>query len=62
MKSKDEGRRMKDAYSGFVIKAAYACSDCACVDCGRFSDCDIRDKCSDCRPMVLLFCSERRDA
>lgn len=38
------------------------CGHCPCIDCAAFSDCDIRDKCSDCKPMVLLFCSERRDA
>jgi hypothetical protein len=33
------------------------CMDCACCGCAHL-DCDIRDKCSECRPMVLLFCSE----
>ena len=35
------------------------CEDCACIDCARFSGCDIRDKCEECRPMTLLYCSER---
>jgi hypothetical protein len=38
-------------------KGFVSCKDCACCGCAHL-DCDIRDKCSECRPMVLLFCSE----
>ena len=34
------------------------CFNCACIGCAHL-DCDIRDECEECRPMTLLYCSER---
>jgi hypothetical protein len=47
-----ELKNLLNAPEGFL-----SCKDCACIGCSHL-DCDIRDKCSECRPLVLLFCSE----
>jgi len=45
-------------WKNFVMKFGQCEEICPCWRCTNRAECDIIDKCSDCRPLVLIFCSD----